>query len=149
MDKIRREEAGMTLLELMFACGIAATALSLIFGSLISISVVGRINESRSAAVTALDSVMEEIRSIPYGELLTYFPPDDIEGPGTHRVVEVACLIPGGGENEGESYSRIPLPLEEGTQPILPNPIEVEVTLTWQEDSGHTFQVKASTLKGR
>ena len=41
---------GFTLVELMFAAGTLALALTLLFGSLISINVMGEVNEGRTKA---------------------------------------------------------------------------------------------------
>ena len=140
----RKRDAGLTLLELMFATGIAAAALSLLFGSLISISVMGRVNQGRTMAATTLSGVLDEVNTMGYEELLAYIPPE-VKGPGVTHLIELACVI----GSDQEDIQRIPLPLYEGNEVSLPNPLEVEVTLTWQEDSGHTFRMKTSTLAGR
>lgn len=149
LEALKRGDAGMTLIELMFACGILAMALSLIFGSLISISVLGRITESRTEAAAALASVMEEIRGLPYDRVLKYTPPA-IEGPGVGHQITVECLTASesgeeGGEEEG--LPTVALPLGSDFDGKLTNPLEVRVTITWQEASGHTFHASASVLK--
>ena len=150
----RKRDAGLTMIELMLATAIAAAALSLLFGSLISISVMGRVNQGRTMAATTLSGVLDEVNTMGYEELLAYIPPE-VHGPGVKHLIELACVIGSGEEGGGgvdypeRQYERIPFPLPENYGGTLPNPLEVEVTLTWQEDSGHTFQMKASTLVGR
>lgn len=150
-DRVRGGTAGMTLIELMFACGILAMALAMIFGSLISISVIGRITESRTEAVTVLASVLEEIRALPYERVLTYTPPPNMEGPGVAHAVSVACVSGGAPVGEtGDTTGTLPtlaLPLAPDFGGSLPNPLEVQVTVRWRESSGHVFQASASVLK--
>lgn len=150
MERLRRSDAGMTLIELMFACGILAMALSMIFGSLIGISVVGRLSESRTAATTTLASLIEDIQSMSFNELIAYVPPP-VEGPGVSHTVEVACVVAGEANEEGldDEVATVPLPIPSSYEGPLPNPLEVRVTLTWHEANGFTFQATASTLRGR
>jgi len=146
MKRIRQTQAGMSLLEVMFAAGIMATALSLLFGSLISISLVGAINEDRAIANTTVASLLEEIRSLDHGALLAYVPETPAH-PGAKRVVTLECF--------GADGTAIALPLATDDQgnvvnaPSLPNPLEVRVTLLWQNDRGHVFQSYATTSMGR
>ncbi|MBP8129634.1 MAG: type II secretion system protein [Candidatus Hydrogenedentes bacterium] len=143
-EALKRNDAGMTLIELMFACGILALAFSMIFGSLISMSVLGRVAESRTQAATVLASVMEEIRGIPFDDVLQYTPPD-FEGPGVGHSITVECAAAGGSEGEGPAMVALPLAADFGGK--LTNPLEVRVTITWRETSGHTFRASASVLK--
>lgn len=149
MKKIRRTEAGMTLIELMFACGILAMTLSMIFSSLIGISVIGRLSESRTTASTTLASLIEDIQSMSFNDLVAYVPPP-IEGPGVSHTVEVECVVDAEAEEEGlEEAATVPLPIPADYDGPLPNPLEVRVKLTWHEANGFTFQASASTLRGR
>ena len=145
----------MTLIELMFACGILAMTLSFLFSSLLGISVIGRLSESRTSASTTISSLLEEIQTMSYDDLLAYEAPD-IEGPGVAHTVKVECVLPGdslagteGGESSSEEISTLELPLPETFSGTLPNPLEIRVTLTWREASGHTFRASASTMRGR
>ncbi len=150
-----RRDAGMTLVELMFATGIAAVTLSMVFASLLAIARVGELNESRLAASAAVSSLMEDINSMPFEDLLEYTPPA-LEVPGMRYYVSVECLLPpseGTAGEEGVSATQgtaqtIPFPVPESYTEELPDPLEVLVTLTWHDDAGHTYQVKGSTVRG-
>ena len=160
MDTRRSNTAGMTLLELMFAAGIVATVLGMVFGSMLTMSKIGDLNESRVAAITALSSVLEEVNTLPFDQVLEYVPPE-LKVPGVGYEVMVELVPPGShdgyddGMSPGESYPSypeqeeegIPLPISSESQIQIPNPVGVRVTIYWQEESGHVFSVTARTLK--
>jgi len=149
MDRRRSNTAGMTLLELMFAAGIVAVVLAMVFGSLITVSAIGTINESRVEAVAALSGIMEEINTLPYDQVLEYMPPE-LEMPGRYYQISVELILPEGGEGLGEPGGKtIFLPLPPEYDAPLPNPVQVRVTLAWLAESGHDFRVEATTVKGR
>lgn len=141
-------EAGMTLLELMFAAGVVAIALSMVFGSLISISVMGEISESRTAAATALSSVVEEMRTMNLEDLLDYTPPA-IEGPGEQFVVTVELVLSNDSTLTTESEQLVAVPVADDFDEDLPNPLPIRTTLTWQEDTGHVFRTTTTAYLGR
>lgn len=133
---------GMTLLEVTFAAGILAMTLSLLFGSLISISLVARLNEDKTIANTELVSVLEKVSQMPLEELVKYEPPT-LDRPGVKRAVSLVCF-----DREGAPVN-LPLPREDGKPaetPDLPNPLEVQAVLLRSSPSGHVFQSTATTL---
>lgn len=133
---------GMTLLEVTFAAGILAMALSLLFGSLISLTLVARLNEDQTIANTELTSVLEKVAQMSLEELLQYEPPT-LTRPGVKRAVTLVCF-----DKEGTPVN-LPLPSEDGEPteiPELPNPLEVQAVLLWSAPSGHVFQSTATTL---
>ncbi len=168
MKHKRRRNQGLTLIELMLALGISATALSMMFVSLMTLSVIGQLNESRAMATASVASVLEEVNNLSFAELLEYVPPE-LEVPGVAYAVEVAAVLPGdlygdypdypdypdysreegwGGTTGGISEETIPLPLDENFDGELPNPVEIRVVISWEEASGHVFQVTGSTMRG-
>ncbi|MBL7647532.1 MAG: type II secretion system protein [Candidatus Hydrogenedentes bacterium] len=142
--------SGMTLIEIMFAMGILATTLSLLFGSLISISIVGRLNEEKAVANTALSSTLEELRGKPLKDLLLY-EPQTPEWPGVERTVQLECF-----DEDGVAIA-IPMDLDVDADsgalleplPDLPNPLEVKATLLWTNEKGHVFKTYVTTSVGR
>jgi type II secretory pathway pseudopilin PulG len=150
MKRNPANNAGMSLVEVMFAMGILATTLSLLFGSLISISVVGKINEEKAVANTALNSTLEELRGMPLKDLLTYAP--ETPGmPGVERSVLLECY-----DDDGAA---VELPMDLAVDPDsgallealpdLPNPLEVKATLLWTNQKGHVFKAYATTSVSR
>ncbi len=144
MRKKAARNAGMTLLEIMFAAGIVAMALAMLFGSLLSLTVVGQVNEGQMAASACMTTLMEEINTLPYESVKAYIPPTSLNGPGVSREVALAFVVPK--ENGTVEYPAIPYT---GEDKNLPNPVEVRLTLTWKEENGQVFKMVTSTVKGR
>ena len=150
MTRHPSNNSGMTLIEIMFAMGILATTLSLLFGSLISISVVSRLNEEKAVANTTLNSTLEELRGKPLKDLLL-FVPETPEMPGVERTVSLECY-----DDDGTVLA-LPMDLEIDADsgalleplPDLPNPLEVKATLLWTDQKGHVFKTCATTSVGR
>lgn len=150
MNRHPADNDGMTLIEIMFAMGILAATLSLLFGSLISISIVGRINEDKAVANTALNSTLEELRNKPLQDLLLYTP-ETPDHPGVERTVQLECY-----DDDGAAIA-IPMDLEVDAAsgalleplPDLPNPLEVKATLLWTNEKGHVFKTYVTTTVGR
>lgn len=150
MTRRTANNAGMSLVEVMFAMGILATTLSLLFGSLISISIVGQLNEEKAVANTALNSTLEELRGKSLKDLLLYVP-ESPEKPGVERTVLLECY-------DGDGVA-VELPMDLAVDastgalleplPDLPNPLEVKATLLWTTAKGHVFKAYATTSVGR
>lgn len=137
-----RQDDGMTLLEVTFATGILAMALSLLFGSLISLTLVARLNEDQTIANTELTSVLDKAAQLPLEELVVY-QPSAPDRPGVKRAVSLVCF-----DREGAPVN-LPLSREDGEPveiPDLPNPLEVQAVMLWSAPSGHVFQYTATTL---
>ena len=90
MDRLLKEERGLTLLELLFASGVLAMTLSLLFGSMVNVSLANNATAGRAVAVTHVSSVMEEVRATNSDLLLAYVPPQ-FEGLGVAEIIEVQC----------------------------------------------------------
>jgi len=135
MARRLKEERGVTLVELMFACSIMAVALSLLFGSMVTISLANRVTEGRGIASTQVSGVMEELRGSP-ATLLSYVPPP-LVGAGSMEAIEVRCYDADGGT--------IVLPVDVDTfDGLLPNPVQVECTATWLDEKSRQFSLSAS-----
>lgn len=128
-------EAGFTLLELMFAAGILGMALAFLFGSLVTVSVASRATEDQGVAVTHLTSVLEELRARSFDDLLTYEPPTFGNLNDTEQIT-VRCF-----KSDG---SALTLPSTLTLTEPLPNPLQVQVQVTWQASQGRVFS-KAAT----
>lgn len=134
--RAKKHDEGMTLLELMFAAGVTAMVLSLLFGSLVSVSVAGGVTANRAAAVAHLSSVMEELKTLAFNDLLTYQPPDFAD-LGPTEIIQVRCYYSDG--------THITLPVDPATIATpLPNPFPVQCIVQWQDARGH-WVIKTAT----
>jgi len=130
-----KNNSGMTLIELMLACGVMALALSLLFGSLISMRVIGEVSEERTAAVTAASNVLEELRT----KNLTQLMASELKlpyGPGVKRAVTVRIVDSNG--------SQVTLPSNMAVA-NLPNPLEVQALVIWEDQRGRVYSHSSST----
>lgn len=163
MKKVEiEEEAGLTLLELMLASGVMVTTLAMLFGSLLSVSLVGEIAEQREVAVSHIASVMETMRTTPLNELPSMeLPP--MGGLGCAEVVQIAYINESGeavvimsgspdpygdtlGDMDGEDGGQT---TGEFDPTVLPNPLELQVTIDWVNSQGHPATSTASMVVGR
>ena len=142
--RLCNEQSGVTLIELMFAAGVLAMALALLFGSLLTISSAGEVTRSRGVAATHLAGIMEELHGLSYGALLEYIPPS-LDGAGVEEVLEVECFDASGGALalpvDAETFESLAEP--------LPNPLRVQSTVTWYDAQGHEFSFSVSQLYHR
>jgi hypothetical protein len=134
-------ESGLSLLELMFAAGVLVMGFVLVFGAVFSISEANDVTEDRATAIAQLASVMEEIRRASYSELLEYDPPAP-QGLDEDATFEVKCF-----DGEGAPMD---LPVAADSMPgALPNPCEIQVTVTWHDRRGRTLASTSSALYRR
>ncbi len=135
--RLRRNDAGLTLIEIMFASGVLATAVGIMFGALITLAVTGDIAEGRTRATTGMASVMEGIRASNL-DVLTQTPAPVVVDGHTMAVTLEAV---------GSDGNPVTLPLESAIN-NLPNPVEIRVTLIWQDRRGRMYTSRAATMIG-
>ena len=147
--KLRSAEAGMTLIEIMFAAGIGGTALAMMFSSLMTISLVGEIAVDRALVITQLDSVIEEMRDMTEEEILAWQPPRLEDGPGTVNMVFALAY-----GDDGTAFW-LPKNIHAQTEAEasvltvnLPNPTEIRVIYVWLDDKGRFYWIDTSTRIG-
>lgn len=142
MNHVLKNNDGMSLIELTFASGVLAMALSMLFGSLMTITMIARLNEDRAVANVELANVLDGVRGMTMEELMDYQAPL-LSQPGTKTAVALVCY-----DTEGKT---VPLPLvQQGNEkPDLPNPLEVKATLMWSNKKGHVFESYATILVAR
>lgn len=137
----RSPQSGMTLVEVMIAAGIVAVAFLLAMESFVSISLASDISEDQAVAVATVSSLLEELRSLSFDELMAYQPPAS-ESLGATTVIGVVCY-----DAAGAAHT---LPLDPATLATpLPNPLEVEVTVVWRDTKWHPFAMRAAAFYGR
>lgn len=140
--KGRKNNGGFTLLEIMFAAGTLALALSLLFGSLISINVMGEVNEGRTKASNHLSSVLEDLRSRPALSVLEMEYPVYTED-GVDMAVGLETFTTGGETVE------IPVNNPQQVLATLPNAFEVRATVVWSDSRGRLYSMSSATICAR
>lgn len=140
MSRNRNRSRGFTLLELSIAAGVMAVAFVVIMQSIISISSTREIVSDETVAVAVLSSLLEEIQSLSFEQLMAYQPaPSGLLG-ATERV-RVVCF--------DQTGAPVPLPVTSVPQPVFPDPVEVQATVFWIDPSGKPFTRSLSAMVGR
>lgn len=139
MKRRLRNDSGVTLLELMLACGVMAVTLSMLFGALVSMNVIGETTRARTEATTALANVLEQVRFTPSTSMMSTTI-SLAEGPGTRRAVVLKAADASG------NWTTLPSSTSIGT---LPNPLEIQATLVWEDENGRVYSASASTKVAR
>lgn len=142
VSKRRKGNDGFTLLEIMFAAGTLALALALLFGSLISVNVIGEINEGRTKASNHLASVLEDLRSRPALDVLSMEYPVYTED-GVDMAVGLETFTTG-----GETVD-IPVGNPQQVLATLPNAVEVRATVVWSDSRGRLYSMSSATICSR
>ena len=125
----------MTLLELMVAAGVLLVTFSMFFTSLVSSTNAAEITNSQTLAVTRVMSVVEEIHGLDTETLMTYVPPQ-CSGLGVWERIQVSVTDSSGAD----------VVLPASTVPILTNPCNVKVTITWADEAQRSYSLTVSTL---
>ncbi len=142
MARLRRNDAGVTLIELTFAAGVLATALGIMFSALITLAVMGDVAEGRSRATTAMSGVMEGMRAAGPMAVLTSEPaPVSCDGHTMAVMMEVF-------DTDGEPMALPITPDVNGNLPPLPEPMEIRVTLMWEGRGGRTYSTRSAMMMG-
>lgn len=140
LKSVRRNNAGMTLIELVFAAGVLAVALSTMVGALMTLAVMGDVAEGRTRAMTAAASVIERTRAAGPQALTQTPAPIEVDG----KVMAVSMEIIG---DDGENIA-VPVALVNGNMPDLPDPLEVQVTVMWEDTRGRVYSTRSTTILG-
>ena len=138
-------QKGMTLIEVMMAVSVLAFSFSVVYGSLVTMYVLGRTNEDRVRAITAAAALIEEIQAMDINRIATFTPnTTGLLLPGVEHWATVEFVVP-----EGESFDTVSIPLSDMSVSDLPNPVEVRLTVNWLDKDGRAFQYKVSSMKAR
>lgn len=150
--KIRRNNAGTTLLELMIAAGIMTSSLVLLIGSSLNISALNDVTDQEVAAVNFNRSMIENMRGLSLDGILGYQVPFDdpdlrtvgVPGLGNANVTIWAVLPAnayGAQQAVADPQATNPVPPEYRIwfmcgmdDPTLivnaPNPIEIQIEVS-------------------
>jgi prepilin-type N-terminal cleavage/methylation domain-containing protein len=143
-----RADSGFTLLELMLAAGVMAIALAMLFGSVIAVGGLGKLAEDRASAAAELTSSLERVRAMSYAGLLQYSPVKPLH-PGVSRNLIIEIFNGSGASFKLPYMSPPALSAPAPSLPEFPNPLEVRVTLVWEDTLGRAYSMQASTLVWR
>ena len=137
--QLRRNDAGVTLIEIIFAAGIVATALGIMLGSLVTLAVMGDVAEGRARAITAKSGVLEQMRAAgPRNFLLQ--PLEQVVVDDHVLDVSMQMLTADG------DFLDAPLDLEDDGP--FSDPMELQITVEWEGLRGRRYSIRSSALIG-
>ncbi len=140
-----RANAGLTLLELMFAAAIMASTLVCILGSIVAISSTSDIAGDQAAVMARVSTIVEELRRASEPELLAYTPETAADGSPAQSV-EVRYVI----NDEGQTVTAPYIPADLAASALeLPNPLHVKITVAAVSRSGRPFTMQTAAMLRR
>ena len=125
----------------MFASGVLATGLGLLFGSLVNLSLLGQIAEGKTRATGYLSSVLEQARQTPRNRLFTISPLAPPKEPGYAMTVAIDAFDAAG------VPVRLPV-ADPATAGAFPRPVQVRVTVVCTTPRGHMLSLPSTTCNG-
>jgi type II secretory pathway pseudopilin PulG len=136
-----RKDLGFTLIELMFAAGVLATGLGLLFGALVSINLMGQVSEGKTRAAAYMSAVMENVRQSSRVNLFYYATLPPPQEPGWTMAVTLEAT------NASGTAVRLPL-ADPTTASTLPSPLAVRATVVCATPRGNMFSMTSITYNG-
>ena len=132
----KKDSRGFTLAEVLLATVILVTAGVAIMDCFIVDSYFSSINKGRTAAMTDLSNMMEAIISTPFDDIPSMFPNNTKNGTGSHLYKNIT-----GNYTLKNEYIKVTYPS------IFTDPLEINVTLNWQDGKGHNQTTSLVTKK--
>lgn len=145
--RMERNNAGLSLIELMWVAGIMSVGLVLLMSAVISVSAQNKASEAASMASHFNNSVLEAIHGRDLETILTFnsdgsvFEVSDagtimIPGIGEARFT-LFCIVPP--STQGEAPGRVPIPFSDSQMTMaasLPNPVEIQALIEFEKGMG-------------
>ncbi len=130
--------AGLTLVEVMVATAICLVLLGLVMESMVGLGRLVSINNDTATACNDLRNMVERIRGTTFDFMVSTFPNDLADGP---------TLTPYSGITGAYSLKSESIKVNYAN----PNtdPLEIKVTVSWQDAKNRTRSVSAVTFRTR
>lgn len=126
--KILGRQAGLTLVEVLIAVAILVVGSAAIIQVYLSSAAFSEINHQDTTAMAYLTNMMEAVRSTPFSNLLDDFPDGVVDGPVGKEYSNIVgdYLLP----NQSITVSY---------QDPDSDPLEIEVSVSWENERGRSF----------
>jgi len=133
-----RNTKGMTLVEVLVATLVFTMALGALLSSILTILYFIDISKAQTIAITDLRNVMERIRATPFANTVSSFPDNIADGPLGNPYQTIVGGYTLNNEHIRATYAN-----------THSDPLEIKVTLTWQDKRGRPYNTAISTFKTR
>ncbi|MFC1658577.1 prepilin-type N-terminal cleavage/methylation domain-containing protein [Candidatus Omnitrophota bacterium] len=134
----KRSLTGFTLIEILISVLIFTLVLAALLSSMAATLHLIEVSRARTIAISDLRDMMEEIRVTPFSDMLALFPDSVVDGPASKKYQSIV----GGYELINEHII-----VNYADQNV--EPLEVAVSLSWQDKLGRTYSASLSTFKAR
>jgi Tfp pilus assembly protein PilV len=138
MKIMRRKLKGLTLVEVLVATLVVTIGLASLLSSLTSMLYLIQDSKSQTIANADLRSIIEEMKSTPFDSMSNVFPNAVVDGPAIHRYNTITGSYTLSNEHIIVTYPN-----------VSADPLEILVTLTWQDMMGRARNLTMSTFKTR
>jgi len=132
---------GTTLVEIMIATLIFTVALAALLGCVTAILYLVDTSREQAVAISDLRTIMERIRATSFSNIPVQFPDGVADGGGINPYDQIVS----GTGNYSLSAEQITVTYTD----VNADPLEIRVTVSWQDKRGGAQSVSASTFRTR
>ncbi|MEW6075548.1 MAG: hypothetical protein AB1530_04485 [Candidatus Omnitrophota bacterium] len=134
----KRITSGITLVELLVAVAIGVIATIAILQGYVGNIFLSEIAKGNTVALDDAVDMLERIKCTPFNELTTKFPNGTINGPAANPYANITGNYTLKGEQIVVTYTN-----------TTGDPLEIMVTVNWQDQVGRQYGNRLTTKKTR
>ncbi|RJO63756.1 MAG: prepilin-type N-terminal cleavage/methylation domain-containing protein [Candidatus Omnitrophota bacterium] len=135
---IRKIKSGMTMVELLVALAIGVIATIAILQGYLGNIFMSEIAKGNTVAMDDLVDMLERIKCTPFNELTAKFPNGTVNGPAANLYTNITGNYTLKGEQIVVTYTN-----------VTSDPLEIMVTVNWQDQIGRQYGNSLTTKKTR
>lgn len=134
----RKNAKGMTYVEILIAAAVFILAVGSLLNSLTAVVYLINLSGEQSVAIADIRNMMERIKVTAFANTVNLFPNGDVDGPVYNSYSSIVGGYTLNNEHITVTYAN-------------PNadPLEISVTLTWQDKRNHNQSLTVYTFKTR
>lgn len=133
-----RDVKGFSLIEIIISTAIFVIAATAVLGTIISTVYFIDITRDKNIAVSDLRNIMEDMRATPFDHITTQFPDSVTDGPAINQYPAIL-----GG------YTLINEHITVTYADAASDPLEIQITITWDDKRGRPYNISLSTFRTR
>lgn len=131
-------QTGTTLIEILIATFVFTIAVGGLLSSILAIVNLIDLANDITVATASLNNMMERIRATPFAYMTTRFPDSQPDGTAENPYQDIVGGYTLTNEQITATYANINV-----------DPLEMKVTLQWNDKRGHSRNISMSTFKTR
>lgn len=134
----RINNKGTTLIEILIATFVFTVAVGALLNSLTAVLYLIDLSKDQTIANSDLRNMMERIKVTSFADMLWFFPDSVVEGPAYNSYQSIVGGYILNNEHINVTYAN-----------PFSDPLEIEVSLNWQDKRGRSHNRSISTFKTR